>query len=266
MKKCGNYLLIIITALLIAACNADTSDSGRSTNDKFVAKNFNSICLLDSTEKLSPKFTIEISIKSMVSDDKTREAKVNNAIVNSIYGFTGNSIEAATDSFVSIAQKEYYDLRPEYFNEKEINPSAEWFNYMYKVSTDVEYGRNNVIIYKSECHYYTGGAHPNTMVTYLNFDPISGEEITLTDIFKDGYEEYLCNRLTDALADKIGANSRKEILEKGYLNFNDIYPSENFMLQKDSIQFFYNRYDIAPYALGTTTLGFTYEELSNIMK
>ena len=38
------------------------------------------------------------------------------------------------------------------------------------------------------------------------------------------------------------------------------------MLKKDSIHFFYNRYDIAPYAAGTTTLGFPYEELSEIMK
>ena len=99
-----------------------------------------------------------------------------------------------------------------------------------------------------------------------NHVSLCGNEIYLADIFKEGYEEYLCNRLTDALADKIGATSRKDIKEKGYLTFNDIYPTENFMMKKDSILFFYNAYDIAPYCMGTTTLGFTYDELSEIMK
>ena len=97
-------------------------------------------------------------------------------------------------------------------------------------------------------------------------DPETGDEITLNDVFREGYEDFLVNRLTDALADKLGANSRREIMEKGFLTFNDIYPSENFMLKKDSIHFFYNRYDIAPYAAGTTTLSFAYDDLSGIMK
>lgn len=265
MKKRVIYLLMTVVAML-SACNGTTGNNGNGSNDTFVTKSFHSECKLDSTEKESPKFVSNISVKVMESDNKEREKKVNASVANALYGFKGLSLDAATDSFISIAQDEYYDLLPEYFNEKKINPKAEWFNFMYQIDTDVEYGRKNVIIYKIECNYYTGGPHPNSFVTYINMDPETGDEITLNDVFREGYEDFLVNRLTDALADKLGANSRREIMEKGFLTFNDIYPSENFMLKKDSIHFFYNRYDIAPYAAGTTTLSFAYDDLSGIMK
>ena len=52
----------------------------------------------------------------------------------------------------------------------------------------------------------------------------------------------------------------------GYLVMNDMYVTENFELGKDTIRFHYNQYDIAPYALGSSDLTFTYEELKDLIK
>lgn len=244
-----------------------TEKGEKSTvEDKFVTKTSDFTCFLDSSEQNSPKFENHISIKILKSENKERESKINNSILYAAFGYENVTPEQAIDSFVAKSQQEYLDLRPDYLNEKQITENSGWLNFSYQLETDAEYGRNNVINYKIFCTYYTGGAHPTTSYTYMNFDPKTGEEIKLSDIFKENSEEYLTNRLTDALANKIGASSRKEIKEKGYLIFNDIYPTENFILKNDSIIFFYNAYDIAPYALGCTALGFTYEELKDIMK
>lgn len=267
MKKCVTFLTIIV-ATLLTACSSNT---GKSKEEKSNSITFETIsrtdtCYLDTTYSESPKYISNISVKVAKSDNKELEAKINNSILYTLFEYENMSMGAAIDTFVSGTFREYYDLRPEYFNEKQINRNPVWLNFAYELKTDVEYGRDNTIIYMIENYTFTGGAHPNTVATYINFNPETGDEIKLGDIFKDNYEEMLNNRLTDALADKIGAKSRKDIMEKGYLTFNDIYPTDNFMLKKDSILFFYNRYDIAPYALGTTTLGFSYEELSDIIK
>ncbi|MBO4663061.1 MAG: DUF3298 domain-containing protein [Bacteroidaceae bacterium] len=44
-----------------------------------------------------------------------------------------------------------------------------------------------------------------------------------------------------------------------------MYNSDNIKLGTDSISFFYNPYDIAPYALGSTTISFAYDELKGII-
>ncbi|MBQ5663677.1 MAG: DUF3298 domain-containing protein [Bacteroidaceae bacterium] len=265
MKKCA-YFLILFIAIALSSCNGTSIGSADRSNDKFVTKKLQTVCLLDSAYENSPKYTTDISIKLVECDDKERETKINSSIIYAIFGYENISIDAAIDSFVKRAHEEYVDLRPDYHNEKQINENPVFFNFSYSIDTQVDYGRKGVINYVVYNEYYTGGANPGSAYTIMNFDSQTGCEIKLDDIFKENYEEFLCNRLTDALAAKIGAGNRSEIKEKGYLTFSDIYPTENFMMKKDSILFYYNLYEIAPRAAGTTILGFTYDELSSIMK
>ncbi len=251
---------------MLAACNPASDNTARKTNDTFKESKRNCTFILDTTSAKSPKYECMLSIQTIESDNKEREERINNAILRTIFGNGVSSLEAGIDTFLASIRSDYYDLRPEYINEKHINESAEWFNFTYHLNTKADYGRDGTIIYEISCYSHNGGSKPANIYTYINFDPLSGEEIHLADIFKEGYEEHLCNRLTDALAGKIGANSRQEIKAKGYLNFNDIYPTENFLLKRDSIVFFYNPYEIAPPEQGTTTLGFSYDELSDIIK
>ena len=267
MKKCV-YFLILIIALASASCNGvSTTSAGSSGNaDNFITKKWLNVSLLDSTDDNSPKYETKFSIELFESDNKEREGKINSSILYAIFGYDNLSAEAAMDSFLTNAYAEYADLRPEYLNEKQINENPAWFNFSHIVNTRVEYGYRDIINYIIHNEYYNGGAHPNSAYTIINFDPNTGNEIKLNDVFKDNYEEFLNNRLIDALAEKIGANSRKEIQEKGYLTFNDIFPTENFIMKEDSILFYYNMYERAPRAAGTTILGFTYEDLSIILK
>jgi hypothetical protein len=45
----------------------------------------------------------------------------------------------------------------------------------------------------------------------------------------------------------------------------DIFPSENFILNDETITFVYNPYEIAPYAVGSIELIITYSEVSKIL-
>ena len=65
---------------------------------------------------------------------------------------------------------------------------------------------------------------------------------------------------------KLGARNIEEVKEQGYITMNDMYPTENFLLAEDSIIFFYNSYDIAPYSHGTTRLAIDYNDIKELMK
>ena len=55
--------------------------------------------------------------------------------------------------------------------------------------------------------------------------------------------------------------------EKGYLYPNaDMYISNNYILEKEQIVFIYNKYDIAPYAVGDITISISYDNIKDLLK
>lgn len=44
--------------------------------------------------------------------------------------------------------------------------------------------------------------------------------------------------------------TRAELEDMGYGSTGEIAPTENFYLDKDGVTFYYNVYDITPYAMG----------------
>ena len=58
----------------------------------------------------------------------------------------------------------------------------------------------------------------------------------------------------------------EELCERGYSLDIDFFITNNIILGKDSITFLYNRYEIAPYALGDIEISLDYNTLKDIMK
>ena len=56
-----------------------------------------------------------------------------------------------------------------------------------------------------------------------------------------------------------------ELNDLGYLEMMDMFASKNFSLEADSVIFYYNEYDIAPYAFGPCQLAISYDELQDII-
>ena len=267
MKKCA-YILILIIAVALASCNGSVNSAAgnKANSDEFFTKNWRVVSLLDSSDSVSPKYEIDVTINFIESANKEREKKINNTILYSAFGLENLSPEVAIDSFVSESLTEYADLRHDYLNEKQINNNHDWFNITHHKKTYVEYGRKNLINYTIHDMIHNGASQPTDRYQILTFDPETGEEIHLQDVFKENSEEYLYNRLLDQLAEKVGANSRQELEEKGYLHFNDMFTTENFIMKEDSVLFYYNVYELAPREIGTIILGFTYEDLAIILK
>lgn len=277
MKKRILFLAAIATIILVSCQdNGQGNEKGKrnilstifGNDEKITFEKFeeDTSVPIDSLTPGSPKFTSKITLHTAKCNNKDIENKINNTIIYRAFGYEDMNADSACNKFFNEMKNEYLSLRPEYLNEKSMNGGGEWFNYNYDIDGNAENNGKGVINYTLETNYYTGGSHGAYVLTYINFDAETGNEIGLEDIFKENYEEVLTDRLTNALAKHIGAESLEQIHEKGYLTLNDMYPTENFALESDSIIFFYNNYDIAPYSMGRTRLVFAYEELKDIMK
>lgn len=113
---------------------------------------------------------------------------------------------------------------------------------------------------------YTGGAHGLSTVLYYNFDLQNGRQLTLADLFVPGYEEEL-TRIGETQFRKMKQLSAGETLSSaGFWFGNDRFKlNDNFAITKAGIAFYYNNYEIAPYAMGPTELLLTYQDLKTII-
>ncbi|MBS1517055.1 MAG: DUF3298 and DUF4163 domain-containing protein [Bacteroidetes bacterium] len=114
-------------------------------------------------------------------------------------------------------------------------------------------------------YIFTGGAHPNSYLKYTVFGKTTGDVLTLNDIFKPGYENIL-NRMVDSTFRKEKGLSMTEDLTKAGLFENKITYSDNFALSEDSIKFYYNNYEIAPYVYGPAQIAISLDNLKSYIK
>lgn len=275
-KKIFAIMAVAVAMLAITSCNNTGNDTqgesiinrlfGNKTGVIFKEFTDSASIPLDSLSNESPKFTSKVILKVADSNNKEIEKRINKVITYRAFGYDSINVKGAFNAFAEEMRDEYMLLRPEYLNEKDVNNNSPWFNYNFDITGYDSRGYNNIINYTIQTIYFTGGNHGNEVYTLINFDPETGSEVTLQQLFNENYEEVLIDRLTNKLAQKIGATSTEDIQEKGYLLFNDMYITDNFLLEKDSMIFLYNNYDIAPYSQGKTRLAFSYNELKDIMK
>ena len=110
-----------------------------------------------------------------------------------------------------------------------------------------------------------GGAHPNHFTAIANFNLETGKELKLRDIVED-------NKAFKTLAEKKFIEARLTDYDLGEVNIDDFFFGEgfqlpeNFGITKEGIYFYYNPYEAAPYALGSTEFTISFKELEGIVQ
>jgi hypothetical protein len=115
---------------------------------------------------------------------------------------------------------------------------------------------------------YTGGAHPNSWEFYTTFDVASGREVLLSEVLNpEATQEELRKRAEKRFRDLKGIPQNASLKSYGYWFTNNQFSlSKNFGLGPTGIIFYYNNYDIAPYAMGATKLVLPYDTCSDLLK
>ncbi|MCM1336204.1 MAG: DUF3298 and DUF4163 domain-containing protein [Candidatus Amulumruptor caecigallinarius] len=105
------------------------------------------------------------------------------------------------------------------------------------------------VTYQITDYSFTGGAHPNTVVTPLTYDLKNGKVLTFDGLFTAGADATLLPLIEDALASQYGVSSPKELARIGFFT-DQLTVSKQVFVADGQLVFHYNPYEIAPYVMG----------------
>lgn len=124
--------------------------------------------------------------------------------------------------------------------------------------------RPDILVIEHQTYSQTGGAHGNERKVFLIFNPRTGDELMMADLFKAGSEAELTERIRKRLLEKARAPEGAGLNQLGYWE-KDIQPQNPYIL-KQAVGFHYNPYEIAPYSMGSVDVEFTFGELRDLFK
>lgn len=195
----------------------------------------------------------------------------------------GNPLKDTLDSFITqflinkeesitspklLLDKISSDFFESYFTATEgiedISSSAS-LNWEKNLGMDIRHNENNIVSIKFEKYAYTGGAHGISITEYAVCDLLKNKKLHLNDIFKENTKVEVDNILDTKLRNLNGLNEEESLREAGFF-VDKMEWSDNFFINNQGIGFFYNVYEIAPYASGTTELFIPFTEIMALLK
>lgn len=113
---------------------------------------------------------------------------------------------------------------------------------------------------------YAGGAHPNSSITFINFNPKTNQPITLDSLIEANQKPKLL-----AVAEAIFRKNEKltptePLADQYFFDKGKFALAQSFYVNDKGLVFLYNPYEIKAYAYGTTELIIPFNQLKGIAK
>lgn len=207
----------------------------------------------------SPTASVELYL---LLPDSSGTYELRNAILKSVFG-RPPATKLPDDSILMAFTRNFF--KNYIAANRDLYDGGHAFSWIKVINTYISLNRKHLIVYKSDVYGFTGGAHGMGTSRFLVFDLQENRKLELEDIFTPGYEEKLSNMLESSYRKNYFVNPEQSLSEAGLFE-NNIPPSENFFLTENGIGFYYNPYQIAPYAMGGITLSIKYNELLSLIK
>ena len=179
--------------------------------------------------------------------------KINQSITNSIFSKMGLSQVSDTTSYKSFFKK----VKNEYNILVHDFPKTSSIGLKQKTRGEISTFSESILSVYLSTYVYTGGAHGMEYREFLNFDPISGEQVDLMN--------YIENKL--AFVYFAETKLREKLDMRSYDNWSDHTFLQEFKLPKnigmtdDGYRLIYNQYELLSYAEGHTEITISFKEL-----
>ncbi|TKC06124.1 DUF3298 and DUF4163 domain-containing protein [Pedobacter frigoris] len=235
-----------------------TDSSAISSSNSIASFKYDSVKVY-STPPVSPDKKVTDTSKAVISYPVFADESANNFVLGKIMetadeGKKYNSYKAYADDFI----KAFDDFRK---SEKDYPQT--WF---LDINTEVIRQSENYLGLQIAYVNYSGGAHPNSIYTYLNYTPKTAKEISLDSLILPGSMDKL-TAIAEQIFRKNEELSTTASLKDGYFFENDKFKlNNNFTITDKGLKFLYNPYEIKAYVYGTTELLIPFSELKTIAK
>jgi len=256
------FLLFILITLTSCDGNLDSSDNYKNGTISYEMINFSrqdGKCVGESKVTEDNQHCVKIHIqypeieKTPVVDMRKRlNQKIQSIILSSASPDekTPDSIEQMAYSFIQNYKKETID-----------HPA----NWHLKKVVEVLINTPQIISFAINESGYMGGAHGFYTQSFLNIDLDIMQAIKLSDVLLPSYEAEL-NVTGEKIFRQVRELALDVDLEKAGYWFDDGFAlQDNFAVTPTGLLFYFNTYDIAPYAKGATEILIPYSEIQNLI-
>lgn len=206
-------------------------------------------------EKKEP-VTIEV-IYPKLNDDSDVSSKINKTIESSLAEQIAFFEEEVDNLTLNDAITQFENRFVSFKNDFEAN-AAPW---EVIINSEIVFQSLYVITISIDSYTFTGGAHGNSVITLLNFDPNTGNLYTQDDVFKPSKD------FTELV--KIYFKTETESKNNNIQNDNffgeDFRLPENIGFNEEGVIFLYNTYELSSYAEGITEFTIPYNEISKFV-
>jgi hypothetical protein len=192
----------------------------------------------------------------------TSKASLNNLILDKILflsadfmreGVQPKAITEVSDNFIN----DYVQFVREFENYS--------FGWYLKINTEIIYNAKNLVSYQVSIESFTGGAHQNSSISFFVVDARTNRELKMHDIISDTAQFKII--LEEAFRKSKGIEEGQSFADAGfYINDGDFILSNNIGITEDQVIFHFNPYEIAPYALGPSTIQLDRNKVKNLLK
>ena len=253
-------LMIGITLLFYSCRNKNTSE--RKINAEKVvdtlAYTYDSVKVF-SKNIIKKENNINDTTNALIKYPIFKNSSLNTFIERKVTDYIGENEELVSYNYLAASFINGYD---DFFkNNKETFQS--WF---LVIDIQVINQYKNYVAIQYLHSDYSGGAHPNTNITFLNYNLENNQTITLDSLIEEN-QKYRLNQIGESIFRKNERLSANANLDADYFFENGKFNlPENFYISKKGIVFLYNPYEIKPYVAGITELVIPFSKLTNIIK
>lgn len=195
------------------------------------------------------------------------KARITKAIQKYMLG-DSNTPLSESESFEKSLSSQVQDL---YDDEKNVRAQSEFplreVGWELSRWVKIEYQSPSVLVLSCNEYEFTGGAHGNSTVRYVNLRPSTGEPIRLQDILKPGFEKPL-NAIGEARFRALeGLDPKAGLRENNFWFPNDQFQlNDNFFIDPKGVTFVYNPYEVNCYACGPPIVLLPYSDLRDLLR
>lgn len=276
-------LSLLLTLSVTGCCLLPSCQEPKSTDTppQICTVSTDTVIYLQEGEKApSCKINLDFSYLKPTTETDTISSKINATIQKTLFGKNYEKLvpeqvlPALAENYIQNYKtdvKELFDA--DMHNGMKPADVPAWYNYEYQLDTEMTEGWKGIWNYTLTNYRYTGGAHPNTEITCLNIDPQTGTVLKENDVFNPKDTANICKLIMNELIKE--ANRRLDtdtitsldgLQSQGILLDTYLYIPDNFLLRKENVTFYYNRYEIAPYSAGDFRLKINYDDIQPYMK
>ncbi len=120
--------------------------------------------------------------------------------------------------------------------------------------------------FQTEMYAFTGGAHGSYASVLSTYDLSTGKSVPLTEVVRDTAALVPMLEKGFVEAKKEGATDTLKLSDLLFEEFKHLPVSTNFCVVKEGVRFFYNPYEVAAWAVGSTEITLSWEQLGALAK